>query len=219
LITFVLTFFALMANAKTWRIGLVSDTHGVFDELLASGALGLFVRHCVIVRQSEDRVIKVFDRSFRPIGIVSDEDFLRLLQSSSVTFHTFKTQLTSDSAEEHDTQGIITHALFFQCEEATDLFDIERYPFFHTAQKDMFVRAFAVPLEAFLRLSARLPDKVRPGKLLLLPSTGRCGSTLLGHLVNLHPDIVCISEPMDHAGVQVLASERHASGLRYRSVC
>jgi hypothetical protein len=25
-----------MANAETWRIGLVSDTHGVFDEQLAS---------------------------------------------------------------------------------------------------------------------------------------------------------------------------------------
>lgn len=76
------------------------------------------------------------------------------------------------------------------------------------------VHGFVVPLRIFHRLSERLPP-AEASPFLVIASIGRCGSTLLGQLINLHPHTKVIAELKDIPAFQILASQPHAAGCRY----
>ena len=183
---------------------------------LASGALGMWVKKQFLawqLRGAEEEVL-VMNRAFQCIGVINESRFLELCQRKSVTLHGFKTQVTGAQFVTSDQGSVVTHAIFYQCDEAANLYDVDRFPFFHQAQRETFQVAFAVPIKMFYRVSAQLPHKEK-SSFLLVPSPGRCGSTLLGKLIGLHPNIITISEPMDCTSLHLLASAAHASGWRY----
>ena len=203
------------------------SAHGVSllalgGQVLASVSLGLWVHHQVTMHESckgnegEDKIL-VIDQGGKAIGVLDEEPFWQLVQSKSVTLYSFvnsaRVQSKSERYCEEDRADVITHALFFQSGPC-DLFDIEAHPFFYVAQRSTMVHGFVVPLRIFHRLSERLPP-AEASAFLVIASIGRCGSTLLGQLINLHPHTKVIAELKDIPAFQILASQPHAAGCRY----
>lgn len=81
-------------------------------------------------------------------------------------------------------------ALFVDTPPDVDLFQA---PFFFIAQYAAAQRLVAVPY-ATLHALARTVG-LDPQRILLLYSTGRCGSTLFSHVLNQHPTIASFAEP------------------------
>jgi hypothetical protein len=85
-------------------------------------------------------------------------------------------------------------AVFIEAREADMQLWKSRYnPFIKNAQMEYGHRLIVIPLAAFHRMSEELGDP--KGKLILLFSTGRCGSTLLTQLFEHTGFAVTISEP------------------------
>jgi hypothetical protein len=178
---------------------------------LATGAVSFALCQSRTGAPEDDRV-RCFNAAHRLIGELDEETFFRLVQSKTVTLHTVKAD--QDAVEKTiDHSTVITHAIFFQCEDSTNIYETEKFPFFHQAQIETMKMTYVVPIDMFYRISERLPPRER-APLLLIPSIGRCGSTLLGQLINLHPRITTISEPLHLRALYVLAAEPHASGFR-----
>lgn len=72
-------------------------------------------------------------------------------------------------------------------------FDLLAAPFYFVAQYQAAQRLIAVPY-ATLHALADAVD-VDPARVILFYSTGRCGSTLFSHVMNLNPAMVSFSEP------------------------
>ncbi|TXH77362.1 MAG: hypothetical protein E6Q88_01505 [Lysobacteraceae bacterium] len=70
--------------------------------------------------------------------------------------------------------------------------DIENAPFLYAEQHRLARRVFRVPLDMLTRYCLALPD---PERLLLIHSTGRCGSTLLTAALAELPEVRTLSEP------------------------
>src|SRR5436190_4137514 len=68
-----------------------------------------------------------------------------------------------------------------------------RAPFYFIAQYEAAQRLIAVPYETLHALAGEV--KIDPQRIILFYSTGRCGSTLFSHVMNLNPSIVSFSEP------------------------
>ncbi len=81
-------------------------------------------------------------------------------------------------------------ALFVDTSPETDLLQA---PFYFIAQYEAAQRLISVPYDT-LHTLAREVD-LNPERIILLYSTGRCGSTLLSHVMNLNPSVVSFSEP------------------------
>ena len=77
-------------------------------------------------------------------------------------------------------------------ETGTDI-DLAAAPFYYQAQFEHARRLIAVPYDEFHRLAAARDDP--GGRLVLLYSTGRCGSTLLSRAFGQAPGVVSLSEP------------------------
>ena len=178
---------------------------------LATGAVSFALCQFCTAALKDDRV-RCYNAAHRLIGELDEETFFRLVQSKTVTLHTIKANQGSIE-QTVDQSAAVTHAVFFQCEDSTNIYETEKFPFFHQAQIETMKMSYAVPIDMFYRISERLPPRER-SPFLLIPSVGRCGSTLLGQLINLHPRITTISEPLHLRALYVLAAEPHASGFR-----
>ena len=71
--------------------------------------------------------------------------------------------------------------------------DLLRAPFYFIAQYEAAQRLIAVPYNTLHALAREV--ELDPQRIILFYSTGRCGSTLLSHVLNLNPAIVSFSEP------------------------
>jgi hypothetical protein len=81
-------------------------------------------------------------------------------------------------------------AMFVECEPGVDL---AAAPFYYQAQFEHARRLVALPYDALHRVATNLED---PGdRLVLLYSTGRCGSTLLSRALGQVPGVASLSEP------------------------
>jgi hypothetical protein len=77
--------------------------------------------------------------------------------------------------------------------ETTPEVDLLRAPFYFIVQYEAAQRLIAVPYEALHALADEV--ELDPERIILFYSTGRCGSTLLSHVMNLNPSVVSFSEP------------------------
>jgi hypothetical protein len=71
--------------------------------------------------------------------------------------------------------------------------DLLQAPFYFIAQYDAAQRLIAVPYDTLHALACEV--ELDPQRIILFYSTGRCGSTLLSHVMNLNRSIVSFSEP------------------------
>lgn len=103
--------------------------------------------------------------------------------------------------------------------ETPSTLDLSAQPFFYAAQYQYAQRVFSIDLDRFNAACDRLTD---PRRLLLIHSTGRCGSTLLANALNEVPEVSAISEPdvftqFSMAGGHADRELRTALGRTYRS--
>ncbi len=68
---------------------------------------------------------------------------------------------------------------------------LSQAPFYYVAQYDHALRLIALPYAEFHALAADLPDP----NLILINSTGRCGSTLISQALNTVDGLLSLSEP------------------------
>lgn len=71
-------------------------------------------------------------------------------------------------------------------------FDLARVPFVYQTQYEQAQRLIAIPYDSFIHLAHDLP-KVE--NLIMIYMTGRCGSTLLSHVLNELDSVLSLSEP------------------------
>jgi hypothetical protein len=71
--------------------------------------------------------------------------------------------------------------------------DLLKAPFYFIAQYEAAQRLIAVPYDTLHALARTV--QIDPQRIILLYSTGRCGSTLFSQVLNLNPSIVSFSEP------------------------
>lgn len=71
--------------------------------------------------------------------------------------------------------------------------DLLQEPFYFIAQYESAQRLIAVPYDTLHALAREV--EIDPQRIILFYSTGRCGSTLFSHVLNLNPSIVSFSEP------------------------
>jgi hypothetical protein len=71
--------------------------------------------------------------------------------------------------------------------------DLVQAPFYYQAQFDHAQRLIAVPYEQLPYLADLLPGA--PERLILIHNIGRCGSTLLHHVLNQVEGVISLSEP------------------------
>lgn len=76
--------------------------------------------------------------------------------------------------------------------EMPSTLDLSAQPFLYSAQYQYAQRVFSIDLDRFNVACDRMTD---PQRLLLIHSTGRCGSTLLVNALNEVPGVSAISEP------------------------
>src|SRR5262245_45944595 len=81
-------------------------------------------------------------------------------------------------------------ALFVETPPEVDLL---RAPFYFIAQYEVARHLIAVPYATLHALAGEL--RLDPRRIILFYSTGRCGSTLLSHVMNQTPAVVSFSEP------------------------
>jgi len=121
-----------------------------------------------------------------PFGIVSAEDF-QVHTGQQLDPHII---LQQPNISLYCLDHVNQRALFVETLPEVDLL---RAPFYFIVQYDAAQRLIAVPYETLHEI-AREVD-LDPHRIILFYSTGRCGSTLLSHVMNLNPSVVSFSEP------------------------
>lgn len=71
--------------------------------------------------------------------------------------------------------------------------DLVQAPFYYQAQFDHARRLIAVPYEQLPHLANLLPNSLE--RLIVIHNIGRCGSTLLHHVLNKVDEVISLSEP------------------------
>jgi Sulfotransferase domain len=71
--------------------------------------------------------------------------------------------------------------------------DLSAAPFYYQAQYDAAQRLISVPYDTLHALASAVP--LDPRRLIVIYSVGRCGSTLVSHVLNQAEGVVSISEP------------------------
>lgn len=122
----------------------------------------------------------------KPFTIVSPDDFT-VHQGQTVDPHIVLQQpnISFYCLDHANRRAIFT-------ETAPDV-DLLREPFYFIAQYEAAQRLIAVPYETLHALAQQVT--IDPQKIILFFSTGRCGSTLLSHVLNLDSSIISFSEP------------------------
>ena len=115
---------------------------------------------------------------------------------------------------DHDRQM----ALFVETFPHINLFQA---PFYFIAQYEHAQKVFAVPYSTLHALVQEVT--IDPHDIVLFYSTGRCGSTLISHVMNLHPGVVSFSEPDVFSQLVMLrtagqSTDEEISALLYASV-
>lgn len=101
-----------------------------------------------------------------------------------------------------------THNRAFFVETSTEV-DLLREPFYFIAQYENARRLIAVPYATLHALAQKVVlDQQR---VILIYSTGRCGSTLLSHVLNLNPSVVSFSEPDVFSQLVMLRTARQST--------
>ena len=113
------------------------------------------------------------------LGHPEAEDFIRRWQADPQTLTPYCLDRRSRSL------------LFVETPPGVDL--CTAHPFFYQAQRLSAVRLHSVPIPVVLAMAQDLPQAL--DRLILIHSTGRCGSTLLTRLLQAQGDMVTISEP------------------------
>ncbi|RUS80190.1 hypothetical protein EGW08_012047 [Elysia chlorotica] len=85
-----------------------------------------------------------------------------------------------------------THAYFLQCPEDIDVHQSSISPFMYMAQYYHAEKIYSIPLGHFHRLADEVGDPRVP--VIWITSTGRCGSTLVGQMLEKLPGTRCLSE-------------------------
>ncbi len=89
-----------------------------------------------------------------------------------------------------------THAMFAVVKKGVDVYDTAEGPFVYANQLRLAYELVTVPLRHFARLAEMAPDLEKSVRVLLLSSTGRCGSTLLTKMLEgLGGRVLSMSEP------------------------
>ncbi len=113
------------------------------------------------------------------LGRPEAEDFIRRWQADPHTLTPYCLDRRSRSL------------LFVETAPGVDLCAV--HPFFYQAQRLCAVRLHSVPIPVVLAMAQDLPAAL--DRLILIHSTGRCGSTLLTRLLQAQGDMVTLSEP------------------------
>ena len=121
-----------------------------------------------------------------PFAIVSADDFQSHTGRHLDPHVILERPTVSLYCLDHDNR----RALFVDTSPETNLLQA---PFYFIAQYEAAQRLISVPYD-ILHTLAREVD-LNPERIILLYSTGRCGSTLLSHVMNLNPAVVSFSEP------------------------
>jgi hypothetical protein len=121
-----------------------------------------------------------------PFAIVSPGDFAFRSGAPVVPRAVLERATVSLYCLDHENR----RALFVETDPERDLLQA---PFYFIAQYDAARRLIAVSYEVLEALLA--VEKIAPTHIVLLYSTGRCGSTLLSHVLNLSPSVVSFAEP------------------------
>lgn len=93
--------------------------------------------------------------------------------------------------------------------------DLTTSPFYYHAQRQHAIKIYSLAFEQFYELAEGLDDEAENVGFLF--STGRCGSTLLGKLLELSPQVTAISEPdiYTQAVLSELPQDEAAKIIRY----
>ncbi len=136
----------------------------------------------------EHKVIKR-NKSFFPEAIAAPDDFV-VDQGRDVDFlQIWKNDFLFLSPYCIDSQQ--QEVVFVRVTPEIDL--LKTSPFFYQAQRLHAVMIYRLGFEQLYDLAGSLPDHSNNTGFIF--STGRCGSTLFGRLMEASPDIQCISEP------------------------
>lgn len=109
-------------------------------------------------------------------------------------------------------------AIFVETEQDDDIFNA---PFYFIAQYEAAQRLIAIPYETLHAVTSQA--KIDSKQIILFYSTGRCGSTLFSHVLNLNPSVVSFAEPDIFSQLVMLrtssqASDKEISSLLFDSV-
>lgn len=83
--------------------------------------------------------------------------------------------------------------------------DLSKKAFAYDAQFRLATRVLAVPYEALERAAALVKP---PENMIFVFSTGRCGSTLLNHVLNTVEGVFCLSEPDIYSNLSLLRGQQ-----------
>jgi hypothetical protein len=120
-----------------------------------------------------------------PIGLVEPSDFLVRAAGPADPALVLRPDVSLYCLDHPRRRG-----LFVECDPGVDL---SAAPFYYQAQFERARRLIAVPYDQMHRIADTLDD---PGdRLILLYSTGRCGSTLMSRAFAHVPGVVSLSEP------------------------
>lgn len=121
-----------------------------------------------------------------PFDIVSPDDFQTSIGRSLNPYIILEETNFSLYCLDHINQ----QALFVETSPEVDLLQA---PFYFIAQYEAAQRLIAVPYDTLNALANEV--KLDPQRIILFYSTGRCGSTLFSHVLNLNANVVSFSEP------------------------
>ena len=94
--------------------------------------------------------------------------------------------------------------------------ELRAAPFYYEAQYRYATELIAVPFEQFVDLANEVT--LRPGRLVFIYSTGRCGSTLVSHAFGLAGHVISLSEPDVFTQLASLHCEYSQSAAQLRTL-
>ena len=84
-------------------------------------------------------------------------------------------------------------AVFIETPEGIDIQRSDVHPFLYMAQFEQCQRVITIPIQFFHRLAGEIGDP--SCQVILLSNTGRCGSTIVGQIIESVPGTLLMSEP------------------------
>lgn len=144
-----------------------------------------------------------------PFGIVSADDF-QTHTGRSLDPHIILEQPTlSLYCLDHANQ----RALFVDTPPEVAL---SQAPFYFIAQYETAQRLIAIPYDSFHAMADEV--KIDPQRIILFYSTGRCGSTLISHVMNLNSSVLSFSEPDVFSQLVMLRTAGQSSDIEIASL-
>ena len=94
--------------------------------------------------------------------------------------------------------------------------DLLQAPFYFLTQYEQAQRLIAIPYTTLHELASEV--QIDPQRIILLYSTGRCGSTLLSHVLNQEPATASFSEPDVFTQLVMLRAADHSNDHAIRTL-